>query len=91
VRDPRLVSAWLVLIALLAISSLPTVSWGKLRPPRSVRLLLIVFIGLAGAAALTEPWWTLVGICVVYLSLIPVGLIAYGRVKRRRAAAAAQE
>lgn len=90
VRDPRLVSAWLVLIALLAISSLPTVSWGKLRPPRSVRLLLIAFIGLAGAAALSEPWWTLVGICVVYLGLIPVGLIAYGRVKRRRAAAAAQ-
>lgn len=90
VRDPRLVSAWLVLIALLAISSLPTVSWGKLRPPRSVRLLLIVLIGLAGAAALTEPWWTLVGICVVYLGLIPVGLIAYGRVRRRRAAAAAQ-
>lgn len=84
--DPLLVSVWLVLIAFLAISALPTLSWGKMRPPRSVRLGLILLVGLVGAAALTEPWWTLVGICVVYLSLVPVGMIAYARVKRRRAA-----
>lgn len=84
--DPRLVSLWLVTIAFLVISSLPTLSWGKLRPPRSVRLGLILLVGLVGAAALTEPWWTLVGICVVYVALMPVGMLAYARVKRRRAA-----
>ena len=84
-RDPRLVGVWLVLIAFLAISGLPTLSWGKLRPPRSVRLALIVLVGMAGAAALTEPWWTLVGICAVYLTLIPVGFFSYRRVMRRRA------
>ncbi len=84
-RDPRLVGAWLVLNAFLAISSLPTPSWGKLRPPRSVRLALIVLVGLVGAAALTEPWWTLIGICAVYLAMIPVGFFSYRRVTRRRA------
>lgn len=88
-RQPPLVGIWLVLIAILVISSLPTLSWSKLRPPRSVRLGLIVLVGLVGAAALTEPWWTLVGICAVYLALVPVGMIAYARVKRRRAAQAA--
>jgi CDP-diacylglycerol--serine O-phosphatidyltransferase len=83
--DPRLVSLWLVLIAFLAISSVPTPSWGKLRPPRSVRLGLILLVGLVGAAALTEPWWTLVGICAVYVAMLPVGIVAYARVKRQRA------
>ncbi|MBS0481729.1 MAG: phosphatidylcholine/phosphatidylserine synthase [Proteobacteria bacterium] len=84
-RDPRLVAGWLVLIAFVTISSLPTLSWGKLRPRRSLRLEVILLVGLIGAAALTEPWWTLVGICAVYLALLPVGMILYARVKRRRA------
>lgn len=88
-RQPALIGTWLVLIAILVISSLPTLSWSKLRPPRSVRLGLIVLVGLVGAAALTEPWWTLVGICAVYLTLVPVGMLAYARVKQRRAAQAA--
>lgn len=84
--DPRLVGSWLALIAFLMISSLPTLSWAKLRPRRSIRLELIAFAGLLVAALLTEPWLTLVGICVAYLLLIPVGLVSYARVRRQRAA-----
>ncbi|MCB2064402.1 MAG: phosphatidylcholine/phosphatidylserine synthase [Novosphingobium sp.] len=83
--NPLLVGVWLVAIALLAISNLPTLSWSKLRPRRSIRLEVILVVGLMVAAAITEPWWTLVGICVVYLALIPVGAIAYARVRRRLA------
>jgi len=46
---------------------------------------IIALAGLVVAALLTEPWLTLVGICVVYLLLIPIGIIAYARVRRRRA------
>ncbi|MDE2436531.1 MAG: phosphatidylcholine/phosphatidylserine synthase [Sphingomonadales bacterium] len=88
-KDPRLVAVWLVVIALLTISNLPTLSWGKLRPRRSLRLEVIALVGLIGAAALTEPWWTLVGICAVYLLLVPLGVIQFARVRRRRAAPAA--
>ena len=83
---PLLVSGWLVAIAFLLISNVPTLSWGKLRPRRSVRLEVIALAGLLVAALLTEPWLTLVGICAAYLLMIPVGMIAYARVKRRRAA-----
>lgn len=84
--DARLVGGWLVLIAFLLISSVPTLSWSKLRPRRKVRLELIAVSGLVVAALLTEPWLTLVGICVVYLLMIPVGLVSYSRFKRQRAA-----
>ena len=82
---PLAVSGWLVAISFLLISNVPTLSWSKLRPRRSIRLEVLLLAGLVVAALLTEPWLTLVGICVVYLLLIPVGMIAYRRVRRRRA------
>lgn len=85
-RDPAAVGVWLVLIAFLMISNLPTLSWTKLRPRRNIRLEVIALTGLVVAALLTEPWLTLVGICVIYLALIPVGLVAYARFRRQRVA-----
>jgi CDP-diacylglycerol--serine O-phosphatidyltransferase len=87
VREPIAVGIWLVLIAFLLISALPTLAWGRLRPRRSVRLELIALVGLVVAALLTEPWLTLVALCLVYLALIPVGIASYRKVKRQRAGA----
>lgn len=91
-RDPVLNTVWLAVIASLMISNLPTLSWGSIRPRRSVRLPLIAFTGLAFAALLLEPWWTLAAISIGYLLLMPYGLVKYGRIRQRRmqdAAAAA--
>jgi len=84
-RQPLLVGGWLVLVAFLLISSLPTLSWKSLRPRRSVRLELLALGGIAMAALLLEPWFTLVGICALYLAFIPYGVFSYARVKRLRA------
>lgn len=81
--QPLFVSGWLVAIAILMISNVPTLSWSKLRPRRTIRLEVIALAGLIVAALLTEPWYTLVGICVIYLALIPVGLVAFARFRRR--------
>lgn len=92
-RQPLVMAAWLTLIAVLMISNLPTLSWASLRPRRSIRLPLIAFTGLAFAALLLEPWWTLAAISIVYLALMPYGLVKYARIRRRRrqeAEAAAQ-
>ena len=89
-REPVLMAAWLTLIAILMISNLPTLSWASLRPRRSIRLPLIAFTGLAFAALLLEPWWTLAAISTVYLALMPYGLVKYARIRRRRAQELAQ-
>ncbi len=83
-REPVFMAGWLTLIAVLMISNLPTLSWASLRPRRSIRLPLIAFTGLAFAALLLKPWWTLAAICIVYLALMPYGLVKYARVRRRR-------
>ncbi len=89
-RQPVFVGLWLVAIAFLMISSVATLSWGKMRPRRGIRLWLVMVLGLVGVALLTEPWWTLIAICAIYLLLLPYGMISYARVKRRRAMSAGE-
>jgi len=55
---------------------------GRLR--KNFRLEALLLFGLVGAALLTETWWTLIGICVVYLALLPVGWVSYARIRRQR-------
>lgn len=88
-RAPLLVGGWLVVIAFLLISAVPTLSWGKLRPRRSLRLEVIALVGLLAAGLIAEPWWTLIAICAVYLALLPVSMVLYARFRRRRGAALA--
>lgn len=77
------VSIWMVLIAFLMISSVPTLSWSKMQPPRDLRIGLIAVVGLTVAALLTEPWYTLAVITLGYLALIPLGIASYAKVRRR--------
>lgn len=86
--NPVGVSIWMLLNAFLMISSLPTLSWSRVRPPRHLRIGLLALIGLLMAALLTEPWLTLAGISIVYLAIIPYGVMTYFRIRRRGASAA---
>lgn len=83
-RYPAVAGLWLAFIAFLMISNVATLSWTSLRPRRSIRLEVLAVFGMVGAALLLEPWWTLVGICAVYLALLPLGMIRYARVRRQR-------
>jgi CDP-diacylglycerol--serine O-phosphatidyltransferase len=84
--SPIAVGVWLVLIAFLMISSVPTLSWAKLRPRRSIRIEVIAVAALVVAALVSEPWLTLTAISIVYLLLIPIGLFSYARIRRQRGA-----
>lgn len=81
--SPTGVSIWMLLIAFLMISNLPTFSWTRVRPPRHLRIGILALIGILMASLLTEPWLTLAGITIVYLALVPVGIASYARVRRR--------
>ena len=90
-RDWRLVMPWTGFIALLMISSVPTFSWASMRIRQSLRLLVLAFVAVLAAALVSEPWWTLLAISALYLSIIPVGMASYARVMRRRASEARPE
>ena len=87
-RQWQLVMPWILFIAVLMISSLPTYSWTVLRIRRSWRIFALAGVALFGAALVNEPWITLLAISALYLAMIPVAIAAYARVKRRRSGAA---
>ncbi len=87
-REPLLVAGWIVFVAFLMICNIATMSWKSLRPSSDIRIGAIAIAGLFVAALLVETWWTLVGICVVYLALMPFGIVKYAKVKKARTAKA---
>lgn len=86
-REWYVTMPWMLVVAFLMISSLPTFGWGAFRLRRSIRLEAIAAIALVGAALMTAPWHTLLAFILAYLISIPFSAIAYGKVKRARAAA----
>ncbi len=89
-RSPYLVAPWALVIALMMISNIATLSWSALRLRRGVRLWALLAVGLLGAALINAPWIALSLISFLYLAMIPVGLIAYAKVRRQRASEAAR-
>jgi CDP-diacylglycerol--serine O-phosphatidyltransferase len=87
-RSWTVVMPWILFVALLMISSLPTFSWSSIRIRPGWRLFALAGVALFGAALINEPWVTLLAISVIYLALLPMSFASYGRVKRRRASQA---
>ena len=89
-RQPILTAAWLVLIAYLMISRIPTFSFKRLRIGREYVLPTLVVVCLTAAVTVTYPWvaYTLVG--VGYFVSIPYSF-HYQRRLRRREAASSEE
>ena len=84
-RSPWLVAPWMAFIAFLMISSIATFGWASLRLRRNIRFEALAVIVAIGAALVSAPWHTLVGICAVYLALIPFSARSYARIRRQRA------
>jgi CDP-diacylglycerol--serine O-phosphatidyltransferase len=84
VRDWRIVLPWTVLVAMLMISSLPTIGWKRLRVPVPLRIPAVGAAGMFAAFLLTAPWPALLVTGLGYVLLLPVGWFSYARIKRRR-------
>ena len=77
---------WILFIALLMISNVPTYTWGSIRIRRGWRVFALAGVALLGAALLNEPWLTLLAISALYLAMLPFSIASYARVRRRREA-----
>ena len=87
-RDWIVVMPWVLFVAVLMISNVATYSWSSIRLRSSYRIFALAGVGLLAAALITNPWLTLLVICIGYLALIPFSIASYMRVKRRRASRA---
>jgi CDP-diacylglycerol---serine O-phosphatidyltransferase len=84
-RSPAVVAPWIAFVAVLMISNVATFSWGSIRLRRNIRLEAILLLALVGTALFAEPLWTLIGVSVGYVALIPFSMRSYSKVRQRRA------
>ncbi len=86
-RSPYLVGAWTVGVALLMVSTLPTVSLKRFRIPPHRVVPTLLGIGVLVAFLTTVPWLILVLVGLVYLGSIPLTMRSYRRLRQAAAAA----
>ncbi|MCY7399107.1 MAG: phosphatidylcholine/phosphatidylserine synthase [Sphingomonas bacterium] len=84
-RSWYIVMPWILFIAGLMISSVPTFTWSSIRIRREWRLFALAGVALLGAALVTTPWITLLVVAALYLIAMPFSIASYAKVKRRRA------
>ncbi|MCA1907209.1 MAG: CDP-diacylglycerol--serine O-phosphatidyltransferase [Magnetospirillum sp.] len=80
---PAVVSVFLLGVAFLMVSTIPTFSFKKVRIPNAWVLPVLLVVGLLAAFLVTEPWLTLVVLGFVYLGMIPFSIRAFRRLKRQ--------
>ena len=80
---PTVVSVFLLGVAFLMVSTIPTFSFKKVRIPNAWVLPVLLLVGLLAAFLVTEPWLTLVVLGFAYLGLIPISIRAFRRLKRQ--------
>lgn len=73
---------WLALVAALMVSRVPTFSFKKVRIRHEYALPVMAVAGGFLALLFMEPWWTLVGVGVVYFLSLPFSISIARRLHR---------
>jgi CDP-diacylglycerol--serine O-phosphatidyltransferase len=83
IMSPFFCGAILFGVALLMISSMPTITLKKVHIPHKFVLPLMVLIALSTAALFSNPWLTLTIIALGYVSTFPFSIISYHNAARK--------
>ncbi|MDX1738965.1 MAG: CDP-diacylglycerol O-phosphatidyltransferase, partial [Alphaproteobacteria bacterium] len=75
------IAPWMILVALLTVSSLPTFSFKKMKLPSQLILPALALVGLAIAMLVGRPWITMSIVLVAYLATIPFSVQRFAKLK----------
>ncbi|MBU6474771.1 MAG: CDP-alcohol phosphatidyltransferase family protein [Alphaproteobacteria bacterium] len=81
VTNPYAVGAWLVVVAAMMVSHIPTFSSKQIRVPQKMSVPALAVIGLLISGLINETWPTLTLMIVVYLLAMPLSVRHYARKK----------
>src|SRR5579864_6554680 len=81
-RSPYLNAVWISGIALMMVSTVPTVSLKRIRIPHHLVIPTLLGIGVMAGFFTTAPWPTLTFVGAVYLASIPLTIRAAAQARR---------
>lgn len=88
--EPLVAGSIVAVTAFLMVSNLPTFSWKSVKLRRSMRLPVLLLVGLFAASLYTAPWGTLSLLSIGYAITILFSVRSYGRLLRQKRAQAAE-
>ncbi|MGE0723869.1 MAG: CDP-diacylglycerol--serine O-phosphatidyltransferase [Alphaproteobacteria bacterium] len=83
--SPVLNAVWLVVVAALMISRIPTFAFKKMRVPQHQVPFALLGVGVLAAGGVSEPWLTLLAMGLLYVAMMPFGIRAYRRLESEAA------
>jgi len=89
-RSPYLNAVWISGVALLMVSTIPTISTKRIRIPPHWVMPSLLGVGLMAGFFMTAPWPTLTFIGAVYVASIPLTIRAAARFRRAHEARRAE-
>jgi CDP-diacylglycerol--serine O-phosphatidyltransferase len=81
--EPAVVALFVVAVAFLMVSKIPTYSMKRFRVPAAWALPLMILVGLLAAFLVTEPWATLAVLLIGYAASIPFSTRSFRRLQKR--------
>ena len=78
---PAVTGPWIVAVALLMVSQVPTYSLKRLRVPQRMVVPMLVLIALLAAGIAGAPWLTMMVVSLVYLGSFPFSYRSYRKLQ----------
>jgi len=82
ISDPYAVGFWLIFLAVMMVSHVPTFSSKQIRVPQKMSVLALAVFGILIAGLINEPWPTLTFMGGAYLLSIPFSIRHHARKKK---------
>ena len=79
--EPLVVGATTIVVALLAVSTIPTYSGKGVKIRHEHVMPLLLFVGILFAAIVGYPWYTLSVVAFGYMATIPISVMAHRRAR----------
>lgn len=89
--EPAVAGIIVAVTAFLMVSNLPTFSWKSVKLKRSLRLPILLLVGLFAASLFTAPWGTLSLLSICYAITIIFSVRSYSRLLRQKREEAAMQ
>lgn len=86
-RTPPVAAIIVAVTAFLMVSNLPTFSWKSVKLQRSMRIPVLLMVGLFAGSLYSAPWGTLSLLAIGYAATIPFSVRSYYRLPRSEPAA----
>jgi len=82
VTNPYVIGFWLIFLAVMMVSHVPTFSSKQIRVPQRLSVLALAVFGIMIAGLFNEPWPTMTFMGIIYLVSIPWSIQHYAKKKK---------